>query len=166
MKTIRNDDLRKQPSWIILFDLHFSMLIIELIFVVVVTCLLCCHFLSLYILIYAPLDNAVTEVGGDLPDDTDQSSLVPIHIVDDASQLPHEFLNPSAEKKLVIGFDCEGVDLCRNGALCVMQVSYPFLYLSWSDGIMKLHASRTSIMHVIILISFGPSSQSALYPAA
>ncbi|KAM0932522.1 putative 3'-5' exonuclease domain, K domain, ribonuclease H-like superfamily [Dioscorea sansibarensis] len=68
---------------------------------------------------------AVTEVGGDLPDDTDQSSLVPIHIVDDASQLPHEFLNPSAEKKLVIGFDCEGVDLCRNGALCVMQLAFP-----------------------------------------
>lgn len=115
-------------------------------------------FLSLYILTNAPFDNAVTEAGGDLPDDTDQSSLVPIHIVDDASQLPYEFLNPSADKKLVIGFDCEGVDLCRNGALCVMQVSYPFLYLSWSDGIMKLHASRTSITHVIILISFGSSS--------
>ncbi|KAH0969015.1 hypothetical protein GBA52_029136 [Prunus armeniaca] len=32
-----------------------------------------------------------------------------------ASQLPAEFLEPSAERQLVIGFDCEGVDLCRHG---------------------------------------------------
>ena len=37
-------------------------------------------------------------------------------------QLPADFLNPSPEKKLVIGFDCEGVDLCRHGKLCIMQV--------------------------------------------
>ena len=47
---------------------------------------------------------------------------VPIHIVTKASQLPEEFLNPSPEKEVVIGFDCEGADLCRQGTLCIMQV--------------------------------------------
>lgn len=47
---------------------------------------------------------------------------VPIHIVTEPLQLPADFLNPSPEKKLVIGFDCEGVDLCRHGKLCIMQV--------------------------------------------
>ncbi|KAJ9549859.1 hypothetical protein OSB04_022402 [Centaurea solstitialis] len=51
--------------------------------------------------------------------------LVPIHIVTKASQLPPEFLEPSPDKKLVIGFDCEGVDLCRNGTLCIMQLAFP-----------------------------------------
>ncbi|XP_071695995.1 uncharacterized protein [Rutidosis leptorrhynchoides] len=49
---------------------------------------------------------------------------VPIHIVTHASQLPPEFLQPSPDKKLVIGFDCEGVDLCRNGTLCIMQLAF------------------------------------------
>lgn len=48
---------------------------------------------------------------------------LPFHVVTKPSQLPVEFLEPSAAHKLVIGFDCEGVDLCRNGALCIMQVS-------------------------------------------
>uniref|UniRef100_A0A2N9EIL2 K Homology domain-containing protein n=1 Tax=Fagus sylvatica TaxID=28930 RepID=A0A2N9EIL2_FAGSY len=48
-------------------------------------------------------------------------SLVPIYIVTHASQLPNEFLYPSPEKQLVVGFDCEGVDLCRYGTLCIMQ---------------------------------------------
>lgn len=56
----------------------------------------------------------------------DDESRVPIHIVTAASQLPVEFLEPSPEKKLVIGFDCEGVDLCRNGELCIMQVNFFF----------------------------------------
>lgn len=47
---------------------------------------------------------------------------VPIHVVTHASQLPEEFLQPSREKQMVIGFDCEGEDLCRQGALCIMQV--------------------------------------------
>lgn len=47
---------------------------------------------------------------------------VPIHVVTHASQLPEEFLQPSLDKQIVIGFDCEGVDLCRQGTLCVMQV--------------------------------------------
>lgn len=51
-------------------------------------------------------------------------SSVPTHVVTLASQLPEEFLQPSCERKMVIGFDCEGVDLCRHGALCIMQVSF------------------------------------------
>ncbi|KAK1285718.1 hypothetical protein QJS10_CPB20g00486 [Acorus calamus] len=56
-----------------------------------------------------------------MEDHDDQSSVVPVHVVTQPSQLPSEFLEPSADRKLVIGFDCEGVDLCRNGSLCVMQ---------------------------------------------
>uniref|UniRef100_A0A0R0FSJ3 3'-5' exonuclease domain-containing protein n=1 Tax=Glycine max TaxID=3847 RepID=A0A0R0FSJ3_SOYBN len=55
----------------------------------------------------------------------DDESRVPIHIVTAASQLPVEFLEPSPQSKLVIGFDCEGVDLCRKGTLCVMQLAFP-----------------------------------------
>ncbi|GMH10788.1 hypothetical protein Nepgr_012629 [Nepenthes gracilis] len=51
--------------------------------------------------------------------------LVPIHIVTDASQLPVEFLEPSPQNQLAIGFDCEGVDLCRDGTLCIMQLAFP-----------------------------------------
>lgn len=51
------------------------------------------------------------------------ATLVPIHIVTHVSQLPKEFVEPSPEKPLVVGFDCEGVDLCRHGNLCVMQVN-------------------------------------------
>lgn len=50
--------------------------------------------------------------------------LVPIHTVTHASQLPADFLEPSIERQLVIGFDCEGIDLCRSGTLCIMQVVY------------------------------------------
>ncbi|XP_029119378.1 uncharacterized protein [Elaeis guineensis] len=65
----------------------------------------------------------LTSPGGSLSDDDAQFLLVPIHIVTHASQLPPEFLNPSVDSQLVIGLDCEGVDLCRNGALCVMQMT-------------------------------------------
>lgn len=47
-----------------------------------------------------------------------------IHIVTHESQLPSEFLYPSPEKQFIIGFDCEGVDLCRYGTLCIMQMLY------------------------------------------
>ncbi|CAK7353082.1 unnamed protein product [Dovyalis caffra] len=50
---------------------------------------------------------------------------VPIHVVTEPSQLPADFLNPSAGKQLIIGFDCEGVDLCRHGTLCIMQLAFP-----------------------------------------
>ncbi|KAK6782417.1 hypothetical protein RDI58_020213 [Solanum bulbocastanum] len=54
-----------------------------------------------------------------------QFSTVPIHVVTNPSELPVEFLEPSAETQLVIGFDCEGVDLCRHGTLCIMQLAFP-----------------------------------------
>ncbi|KAK6912785.1 3'-5' exonuclease domain [Dillenia turbinata] len=63
--------------------------------------------------------------GGKPIDDDDHSKLVPIHIVTQASQLPIEFLEPSPERELVIGFDCEGVNLCRHGTLCIMQLAFP-----------------------------------------
>lgn len=63
--------------------------------------------------------------GGTLLNNNADFSSVPIHIVSNASELPEEFLVPSAEKQLVIGFDCEGIDLCRQGALCVMQLAFP-----------------------------------------
>ncbi|MCI34824.1 3'-5' exonuclease, partial [Trifolium medium] len=47
---------------------------------------------------------------------------VPIHIVTKAYELPVDFLEPSPQTKLVIGFDCEAVDLCRHGTpLCIIQ---------------------------------------------
>ncbi|KAI5647974.1 hypothetical protein M9H77_33979 [Catharanthus roseus] len=63
--------------------------------------------------------------GGRTLEDETHFSPVPIHIVTQASQLPTEFLEPSPEKQLVIGFDCEGVDLCRHGTLCIMQLAFP-----------------------------------------
>ncbi|KAL7159248.1 hypothetical protein ABFS83_01G015300 [Erythranthe nasuta] len=62
---------------------------------------------------------------GDKPIENEEClSTVPIHVVTHASQLPAEFLQPSHEKQLVIGFDCEGVDLCRHGTLCIMQLAF------------------------------------------
>ncbi|XP_008654563.1 uncharacterized protein [Zea mays] len=69
-----------------------------------------------------PLDPA------DADDPSDNNPELPCpsyHIVTKPGQLPVEFLEPSAAQKLVIGFDCEGVDLCRNGALCIMQLAFP-----------------------------------------
>ncbi|THF99929.1 hypothetical protein TEA_002457 [Camellia sinensis var. sinensis] len=71
---------------------------------------------------YIPLPS---DSGGKHPDNEALLSLVPIHIVTHASQLPTEFLYPSPERQLVIGFDCEGVDLCRYGTLCIMQLAFP-----------------------------------------
>ncbi|XP_040968850.1 egalitarian protein homolog isoform X1 [Gossypium hirsutum] len=72
---------------------------------------------------HVPLPSDSECVAGGNPFD-DEASPVPIHIVTNASQLPAEFLNPSPEKQLVVGFDCEGVDLCRNGTLCIMQLAF------------------------------------------
>lgn len=47
---------------------------------------------------------------------------VPVHIVTNSAQLPVAFLQPNSDQSLVIGFDCEGVDLARYGRLCIMQV--------------------------------------------
>ncbi|XP_019244071.1 PREDICTED: uncharacterized protein LOC109223996 isoform X2 [Nicotiana attenuata] len=49
---------------------------------------------------------------------------VPIFIVTHESQLPATFLNPSPKNELVVGLDCEGVDLCRYGTLCIVQALY------------------------------------------
>ncbi|KAK4797367.1 hypothetical protein SAY86_029693 [Trapa natans] len=59
-----------------------------------------------------------------LPDELLVAS-IPIHIVTAANELPDEFLNPLPERQLVVGFDCEGVDLCRDGKLCIMQLAFP-----------------------------------------
>ncbi|CAI5982446.1 unnamed protein product [Closterium sp. NIES-64] len=52
---------------------------------------------------------------------------LPVHVVTDASQLPHELLHPPVPPAppLVIGFDCEGIDLARHGQLCIMQLALP-----------------------------------------
>ncbi|CAM6036685.1 unnamed protein product [Sphagnum compactum] len=49
---------------------------------------------------------------------------VPVHIVTYFSQLPSSFLEPDPEQPIVIGFDCEGVSLARNGRLCIMQLAF------------------------------------------
>jgi exonuclease 3'-5' domain-containing protein 1 len=49
---------------------------------------------------------------------------VPVHIVTNSAQLPVAFLQPNADQSLVIGFDCEGVDLARYGRLCIMQLAF------------------------------------------
>ncbi|XP_021890480.1 piRNA biogenesis protein EXD1 [Carica papaya] len=65
------------------------------------------------------------EPGGKYLNNEANLPMLPIHIVTDASQLPAEFLDPSPTAQLIIGFDCEGVDLCRHGTLCVMQLAFP-----------------------------------------
>ncbi|KAL9247385.1 hypothetical protein vseg_020822 [Gypsophila vaccaria] len=50
-------------------------------------------------------------------------SLVPIHIVTNASQFPKELRIPSPERQVVIGFDSEGVNLSRHGTLCILQIA-------------------------------------------
>ncbi|XP_027331901.1 uncharacterized protein LOC113847178 isoform X2 [Abrus precatorius] len=72
---------------------------------------------------HLPLPSLSTSHSGEKRVDDDESR-VPIHIVTVASQLPVEFLEPSPQSQLVIGFDCEGVDLCRHGTLCVMQLAF------------------------------------------
>uniref|UniRef100_A0A7I4EHD3 3'-5' exonuclease domain-containing protein n=2 Tax=Physcomitrium patens TaxID=3218 RepID=A0A7I4EHD3_PHYPA len=49
---------------------------------------------------------------------------IPVHIVTHHSQLPMSFLQPRPDQPLVIGFDCEGVDLARYGRLCIMQLAF------------------------------------------
>lgn len=66
-----------------------------------------------------------SDSGENQTDPEANATLVPIHIVTHVSQLPKEFVEPSPEKPLVVGFDCEGVDLCRHGNLCVMQIAFP-----------------------------------------
>ncbi|XP_040997445.1 uncharacterized protein LOC121243393 isoform X3 [Juglans microcarpa x Juglans regia] len=86
---------------------------------------------------------------GDKPlDDEALLKLVPIHIVTHASQLPTAFLEPSPESQLVIGFDCEGVDLCRHGTLCIMQLALPdaiYLVDAIQGGEMLMRACKPAL---------------------
>ncbi|KAF5468089.1 hypothetical protein F2P56_012271, partial [Juglans regia] len=86
---------------------------------------------------------------GDKPlDDEALLKLVPIHIVTQASQLPTAFLEPSPESQLVIGFDCEGVDLCRHGTLCIMQLALPdaiYLVDAIQGGEMLMRACKPAL---------------------
>lgn len=70
---------------------------------------------------YIPLP---CDSGGKHQDPEAILSLVPVHIVTHASQLPKDFLFPSPKSPLVVGFDCEGVHLCRYGTLCIMQLAF------------------------------------------
>lgn len=63
--------------------------------------------------------------GEGVQEDENQLPSIPVHIVTRADQLPVEFLEPYPGSQLAVGFDCEGVDLCRNGALCIMQIAFP-----------------------------------------
>ncbi|KAF9620381.1 hypothetical protein IFM89_011754 [Coptis chinensis] len=70
------------------------------------------------------------------------------YIVTHASQLPSEFLKPSPERHLVIGFDCEGVDLCRHGTLCIMQLAFPnaiYLVDVIQGGVMLMKACKPAL---------------------
>ncbi|KAM7480512.1 hypothetical protein LguiA_028725 [Lonicera macranthoides] len=71
-----------------------------------------------------PRDDPDRMYCGKYPDCDAFISPVPVHIVTDASQLPLDFLYPSAERQLIVGFDCEGADLCRYGTLCIMQLAF------------------------------------------
>ncbi|XP_021776434.1 piRNA biogenesis protein EXD1-like [Chenopodium quinoa] len=79
---------------------------------------------------------------------SDDAPPVPIYIITEASQLPVEFLEPSPETKLVIGFDCEGVDLCRYGTLCIMQIAFPdaiYLVDAIEGGDMLIEACKPAL---------------------
>lgn len=74
--------------------------------------------------------------------------LLPVHVVTKASQLPIDFLEPSPQTKLVIGFDCEGVDLCRYGTLCIMQLAFPdaiYLVDAIEGGEMLMRACKPAL---------------------
>ncbi|CAH9106322.1 unnamed protein product [Cuscuta epithymum] len=66
-----------------------------------------------------------TKTGDGVEEDENVFPSIPVHIVTQPGQLPVEFLEPSPENQFAVGFDCEGVDLCRNGTLCIMQIAFP-----------------------------------------
>lgn len=93
---------------------------------------------------------------------------VPIHVVTEASQLPAEFLNPTPGKQLVIGFDCEGVDLCRHGTLCIMQLAFPdaiYLVDAIQGGEMLVKACKPALesSHIAKVIHDCKRDSEALY---
>ncbi|XP_078432031.1 3'-5' exonuclease domain-containing protein / K homology domain-containing protein / KH domain-containing protein isoform X2 [Wolffia australiana] len=94
--------------------------------------------------------------------------LVPIHTVTDPSQLPADFLEPSLDRKLVIGFDCEGIDLCRNGTLCIMQFAFPdavYLVDAIEGGEALIQACRQALEsnHITKVIHDCKRDSEALY---
>ncbi|KAM1760362.1 hypothetical protein COP1_003185 [Malus domestica] len=55
---------------------------------------------------------------------------------------------PSAERPFVIGFDCEGVDLCRHGTLCIIQLAFPdatYLVDAIQGGVMLINAYKPAL---------------------
>ncbi|XP_042477362.1 piRNA biogenesis protein EXD1 isoform X1 [Macadamia integrifolia] len=94
---------------------------------------------------YVPIPS---DSGGKCEDNDVRFSPVPIHIVTHSSQLPPEFLEPSPDRHLVIGFDCEGVDLCRYGTLCIMQLAFPdaiYLVDAIQGGEMLMKACKPAL---------------------
>ncbi|KAK8980210.1 hypothetical protein V6N11_061424 [Hibiscus sabdariffa] len=75
---------------------------------------------------------------------------LPICVVTRSFQLPWEFLNPSPHSPLVVGFDCEGIELCHNGSLCVMQLAFPnAIYLV--DALFGGLALMNALVHSLLL---------------
>ncbi|XP_062213498.1 uncharacterized protein LOC133914403 [Phragmites australis] len=114
-------------------------------------------------------DPVATGADGDAPSDhNSELPSPPYHIVTKPGQLPVEFLEPSAGQKLVIGFDCEGVDLCRNGALCIMQLAFPdvvYLVDAIEGGKELIQACKPALEsdHIIKVIHDCKRDSEALY---
>ncbi|XP_059076299.1 uncharacterized protein LOC131027394 isoform X2 [Cryptomeria japonica] len=93
---------------------------------------------------------------------------VPIYIVTEASQLPCSFLEPSPLNELVIGFDCEGVDLARYGRLCIMQLAFEdAIYLvdavEGGDPLMQACKPALESVHVTKVVHDCKRDSEALY---
>jgi len=93
---------------------------------------------------------------------------VPIHVVTEASQLPCAFLEPSPESQLVIGFDCEGVDLARYGRLCIMQLAFEdavYLVDAVEGGGLLMQACKPALesVHVTKVVHDCKRDSEALY---
>ncbi|KAK4736117.1 hypothetical protein R3W88_010378 [Solanum pinnatisectum] len=72
---------------------------------------------------YIPLPSS--NLGGRHADHEVVLKPVPIYIISHESQLPATCLYPSPKNEMVVELDCEGVDLCRYGTLCIVQLAFP-----------------------------------------
>eukprot|EP00252_Welwitschia_mirabilis_P002421 TRINITY_DN12368_c0_g1_i1.p1 TRINITY_DN12368_c0_g1~~TRINITY_DN12368_c0_g1_i1.p1 ORF type:complete len:317 (-),score=77.20 TRINITY_DN12368_c0_g1_i1:302-1252(-) len=95
-------------------------------------------------------------------------SNVAVNVVTEVSQLPDEFLNPSHERQIVIGFDCEGVDLAREGRLCIMQLAFEdavYLVDVVEGGELLMQACKPALesMHVTKVVHDCKRDSEALY---
>ncbi|XP_047307041.1 uncharacterized protein LOC124910441 [Impatiens glandulifera] len=109
-----------------------------------------------------------SDLGGKHDDHEEFLSTVPIHTVTHPSQLPNEFLYPSSQKQMVVGFDCEGVDLCRHGPLCIMQLAFPdAMYLidvmQGGSDLMKACKPALESSHITKVIHDCKRDSEALY---